>query len=109
MLNVTNYSDHPSRHGYTIFRFYEKERAAYFEQLLNEETIWFETDIDNESVKTTYFFGVKNSDFKKVQNKNFLVNAKYREPFIPNSYLRWTVVLFALGAITLSIVGYFSS
>ena len=65
MFNITNYSEHPTRPGHTIFRFNEKQRAELFSSLLEKENIWFESDIHNKKDKVTYFFGVKNASLKK--------------------------------------------
>ena len=64
MFNITNYYDHPIRPGYTIFKFFDKNRAVYFEELLKKESVWFESSID-EDEKMIYLFGVKKSDHKK--------------------------------------------
>ena len=54
MFDITNYSDHPTRPGFVIFKFFKLERAEYFEELLKKENVWFESSI-NESDKTIYF------------------------------------------------------
>ncbi len=104
MLNITNYSDHPTRIGYTVYRFFEKERADYFEELLSKDNIYFETSIE-ESGNTIYLFGVKKGDAKKAMNANYLVSGKYRNKIIPNNYFRWGVIVFFLVALTLAILG----
>ena len=104
MFNITNSSEHPTRPGHTIFHFYEKKRADLFTDLLEEENIWFESDIQNENDKITYFFGVKNATLKKVNQKNYLVNAQFRKPFIPNIYFRWIVFAIAIFMVVLTIL-----
>ena len=104
MFNITNSSDHPTRPGHTIFHFYEKKRADLFTSLLEKENIWFESDIHNEDDKTTYFFGVKNATLKEVNQKNYLVNAQFRKPFIPNIYLRWIVFSITIIIIVLAVI-----
>ena len=42
MFNITNNFEHPTRPGYFVFRFREKVRADYFEELLKKEGVWFE-------------------------------------------------------------------
>jgi len=106
MLNITNYSDHPTRIGYTVYRFFEKERAEYFEELLKKENIYFESSIE-ETGNTLYLFGVKKGDAKMAMNANFLASAKYRNKIIPNTYFRWGVILFAVIMIALAIIGAF--
>lgn len=104
MLNILNYKDHPTRIGYTVYRFFEKERADYFEELLKKDNIQFESSIE-ENGNTLYLFGVKKGDSKKAMNANYLVSAKYRNKIIPNTYFRWGIILFALAMITLAIIG----
>ncbi|MBI2279181.1 MAG: hypothetical protein HYU68_00590 [Bacteroidetes bacterium] len=109
MLNITNYNEHPTRKAYTIFHFFNPERATYFENLLKEQQIWHESDVEETPSKTTYFYGVKNSDFKKVQQLNYLVNAKFRKPTIPFKPLRIAVYLVAIAVLTLAIIGFFKT
>ena len=80
MLNITNYTDHPTRIGYTVYRFFEKERADYFEELLTKNNIYFESSIEENKI---YLFGVKKGDSKQAMNANYLVSAKYRKKIIP--------------------------
>ena len=58
MLNLTNYADHPTRIGYTVYRFFEKERADYFEAILTKENVYFEIDVE-EHENTIYLFGIE--------------------------------------------------
>ncbi|MDG1475837.1 MAG: hypothetical protein P8Q14_01695 [Vicingaceae bacterium] len=104
MLNILNYSDHPTRVGYTVYRFFEKERADYFEELLIKENVSFESSIE-ESGNTLYLFGIKKGDAKKAMNANYLVSAKFRNKIIPNTYFRWGVILFAITMITIAVIG----
>ena len=108
MFNITNYFDHPTRPGYTIFKFYDKNRAIFFEELLKKENIWFEASVD-EAEKTIYLFGVKKADYKKTMNANFLVTANYRSKIIPNIYLRWLVIVISIAILLLAIVGAIKS
>lgn len=103
MFNITNYFDHPTRIGYTVFKFYEKQRAEYFEELLKKDNIWFEYSIEEDN--TVYLFGIKKGDFKKTMNANYLVSAKYRKKIIPNIYFRWGVIIIVISIITLAIIG----
>ena len=92
MFNITNSFDHPTRPGHIIFRFYEKEKAALFKSLLDKDSIWYEADVDKEPHKTTYLFGIKNTDLKAVNHKNYLVNAQFRKRIIPNPIFRWALI-----------------
>ena len=104
MLDITNYSDHPTRIGYTVFKFYEKQRADYFEELLKKDAIWYESSID-EDRKTIYLFGVKKSNLKAAFNANYLVSARYRKPIFPNVYFRWILLIVTIGLLILAIIG----
>jgi hypothetical protein len=104
MLNLTNYADHPTRIGYTVYRFFEKERADTFEEILTKENIYFETSIE-EDENTIYLFGVRKGDAKQVMNANYLVSAKYRNKIIPNTYFRWGILLFFFTVLALALIG----
>ena len=103
MINITNYSDHPTRMGFTIFRFNNKQRAEYFETLLKQDGIWHEASIEEDN--SIYLFGVKKGDFKKAMHANYLVSAKYRSRTIPNKYIGLAILVVVFAAITLAIFG----
>jgi hypothetical protein len=105
MLNILNYSDHPTRIGYTVFRFHEKERSDYFEELLKKDAIRFEFSYEEEN--NLFLFGVKKGDFKKASHANFLVSGKFRNKIIPNTYFRWGIIIFAALMLLLAIIGAF--
>jgi len=109
MFNITNSFEHPTRPGHTVYRFYEKQRANYFEKLLTQDNIWYEADVDIDSGKTIYFFGIKNRDTKIVNSKNYLVAGKYRKPLISNSILRWVLPIITITITVLAVVGYLKS
>lgn len=109
IFNITNSFEHPTRPGHTIFKFYQKERADYFEKLLLEEEVWYESDCDKINNNDVYFFGFKNAHLKKVNNINYLVSAKFRKPFIPNPLLKWIVIIFSVTLFFLAIIGYLKS
>ncbi len=103
MLNILNYSDHPTRIGYVVFRFHKKERSDHFNELLNAKNIPFEFSFEKEH--ELYLFGVKKGDFKKASQANYLVSAKYRNKIIPNKYFRWGIILFGILMVLLAIIG----
>lgn len=104
MLNITNYSDHPTRIGFTVFKFREKQRANHFEALLEEDNIWFEASVEADNL---YLFGVKKGDFKKAMNANYLVSAKFRNKIIPNVYVGWVIIIITIAIISLAVVSAF--
>ena len=109
MFNITNYFDHPTRPGYTVFKFFEKQRAAYFEELLKAQNIWFEFSVEEKEDKSIYLFGVRTSDHKKALNANYLVSSRFRKPTIPNIFVRWIIFAVALTAIVIAILGAIKS
>tara|TARA_Y100000589_G_scaffold328039_1_gene371187 strand:- start:9790 stop:10146 length:357 start_codon:yes stop_codon:yes gene_type:complete len=109
ILNITNYREHPTRPGYTVFHFFDDKQANDFKKLLEENTIWFESDVDKKDGKTIYLFGVRNSDLKKAVNLNYLVIGKYRKPFIPNLYFKWFVVVLGVLLVVAAVIGYLKS
>ncbi len=109
ILNITNFRDHPTRNGYTVFHFFDSRQAEDFKFLLDKNHIWYETDTDRKNGRIIYFFGIRNSDLKTVVKLNYVVIGKYRKPFIPNAFLRWTVILFGIFLVVLAIVGYFKT
>lgn len=104
MLNLTNYDDHPSRPGYKVYRFYDKNRADYFESLLIEKEMWYESSVADEP-REEFLFGIRVADHKEALQINYLVSAKYRKKTVPYPYLRIIIYIVAVGMITLAILG----
>ncbi len=109
MFNITNYFDHPTRPGYTVFKFFEKQRATYFEELLKEQNIWYESSLEENNEKNIYLFGVRKGDEKKALKANYLVSGKYRKPTISNLYVRLIIFTISLTLIVLAILGALKS
>jgi len=121
-LGLVNYKDHPADNRYKVFNFNTKAEADYFEQLLNEKNISYETDqemvedkavinlVPSESkMMTMFLFAVNQRDFDKAQKANYLVSAKFRQPTIKNKYLRIGLLVFFFLVLTLGIVSYMMS
>ena len=109
MFNITNYFDHPTRPGYTVFKFFEKQRATYFEELLKEQNIWYESSVEETEDKSIFLFGVRIGDHKKALNANYLVSGKYRKPTIANVFVRWIIFAVAITLVVLAILGAIKS
>lgn len=107
MFNITNYFEHPTRPGYYVFRFREKVRAAYFEELLIKDNVWFEKS-EEEDENPLYLYGIKLNDYKKAINANYLVSAKYRRKTISSIYIRIIIYVVAVTILSLAIIGAFS-
>lgn len=109
IFRITNYYDHPTNPTYTVFHFFQEERAQTFEELLKESKIPFEKHLDDEGGRKIYLFGVSNIHRKKAVRINFVTIGKYREKFVPYRWMRWALYLFALALISLAIIGYIKS
>lgn len=105
MFNITNYFDHPSRPGFTVFKFHEEQRARYFEELLKEQSIWYESTKDEK----VYLFGIRKGDYRTALKANYLVSGKYRKKTVPNRIVRWTFYLLVIVGLTLAIIGMIKS
>jgi hypothetical protein len=107
-LGLVNYKKHPSDKNYYIFNFYSQEESDLFEELLTKENCWFEKDVSvlEKKEETIYLFGIEDNDFRKAEQANFMVYAKYRKHLIPNKIARWSFILLFLAIVTMAIVGY---
>lgn len=109
MLNLVNYKEFPGDNRYRVFYFNTVEEANVFEQFLKEKNVWYERSTDAEGSKTRYLFGIHKDDFNRAQKANFLTNAQFRKPFMPDKIFRYIVMILAFGTILLGIVGYYLS
>lgn len=108
-LGLVNYVQHPSNPDYIVFRFADVERATTFQTALEDNKIWYERSEEMGRMRLFYLFGVHRHDYDKVQRINFEVEAKHRDFIIGNTFLRWFLILFSTGIITLAFVGYCTS
>ena len=106
-MYITNSHDHPTNEMYKVYHFKTKEQALYFEELLSEKKIQFESDEERAHGKTMYLFGIRKNDIDEVTALNYLTIGKFRKPFISNSVFRWFVVLLGISALALALVGFF--
>ena len=105
MILGINFYEHPSRQRTYVFEYTQKERADYFEDLLQREGIKFERETHDKDGKETFFFGVNKEDLKVARNANYLAYAKYRKPFIADPALRYFTLGLSVVIGTLIILG----
>jgi hypothetical protein len=105
-LGFVNYVQHPTDNNYVVFRFTDHPRATEFKTKLQQKNIWFEEGDGEMRTKKAYLFAVHKSDYKKTQAINYEVAAKYRKFIIPNTFMRYFVVVIGLGILSLAIAGY---
>ena len=106
-MNITNSHDHPTNEMYKVYHFKIKEQAVYFEELLSEKNIQFESDEELAHGKTLYLYGIRKNDMDEVTKLNYLAIGKFRKPFIANSAFKWFVVLLGVSALAFALVGFF--
>lgn len=88
----------------TVFFFTQLDHSNYFKSLLTKENISYEFEVDKESDK--FYFGISNSELKRVKKLNFLVFAKYRKPFIQSWFIKFMLLGITALFIILAIIGY---
>ena len=101
-FNLANWEQHPSDSRYFIFRFNKSHFAENFEERLKSESI----EYHNHEEDGQFMFAVGSNDFDKARKLNYLVMAKHREPMIRNGFLRWSLVLFVIAAVTIAFIGH---
>ena len=106
---LVNYVDHPTNKSYRVFNFNTKKEADLFENKLDAKNIWFEKDEEEHGDQTLYLFAVKEREFNKAQDANFMVSAETRKHIIPIAFLRYALVIFFFAVLTLAIIGYIKS
>ena len=109
LFDFTNYREHPTQKEYQVFHFVRKDQANFFENLLIEHKIGFERENDPQEKGMVYYFAIKRSDLKVVEKLNDMTIGQYRDKFIPNSGLRWFVLIVGMLAISMAIAGYVKS
>jgi hypothetical protein len=105
-LGFVNYTQHPSNPNYVVYRFTDSERADSFRELLNSDAIDFEEDQEQKKQLTYTLFAIHQKNYKKTMKMNFKVEQKHKKPIIPFRILRWSVLVFGLGILLLSILSY---
>ena len=108
-LGFVNYVTHPENNKYIVFRFADSARSDSFEKELVAEKIWHEKSDEEKRGKTYDLFAIHTSDFKKVQQINYKVEAGHKKYIISNKPIRIIVLIFGLVVLTLTLVGYFKS
>ena len=105
-LGFVNYTQHPSNPNYVVYRFTDQNRADSFRTLLKAHHVEFEEDQEQKKQQTYTLFAIHQKYYKKTMKMNFKVEQKHKKPIIPFRILRWSVVIFGMGIILLSILSY---
>lgn len=105
-FDFTNWREHPSDNRFEVFFFESKKEGDYFEQLLSDNGIKYESYVDESEPKYQFFYATKKIDSKQVINLNHLTIGQFRSRFISNSILRYALVIAMLIIMGLAIIGY---
>jgi hypothetical protein len=104
-IDLTNYREHPTNTSYLVFKFKIKEQQQYFIELLQQQNIYCEFDSEETPNGTLYLVGAKKIHEKQLVKLNNLAIGKYRKPFVGNTFLKWTLVLFFFAVMVIAILG----
>jgi hypothetical protein len=105
-LGLVNYVKHPENRNYIVFRLADEDRAEAFEQELITGKIWYEKGDEMKRSRKFILFGIHKNDFNAVQQINYMVEARFKKPFIPFAAFRWALILFSLTVLVLATLGY---
>lgn len=105
-LGFVNFTKHPNNPNFLVYRFTDIARANSFREELKANNIVFEEDTEEKKQVTYTLFALHKKHYKKTMQMNFKVEGQHKKPLIPFRLLRWTVLLFGLGILLLSILSY---
>jgi hypothetical protein len=105
-IKYANFEPHERQRNFTVFYFYAKDHADYFEALLLEEGIPFERGFGKDMLRR-HLFGIHRKYQSKAEELNDEVGNYYRKPFLGEKSFRNFVLIFTLSAIILALLGYF--
>ena len=105
-LGFVNYTQHPTNPKYIVYRFTDEKRANSFRVLLSENNIELEEDSEEKKQQTYTLFAIHQKNYKKSMKLNFEVEKKHKKPLIPFKIFRWSVVIFGIAILLLSILSY---
>jgi hypothetical protein len=104
MISTINFQDHPTNRNIKVFFFSNVEHANHFESLLQEQSIDFEKQIDEDGDQRIYY-GIHIRHFKESKRLNYLTIGKFRNKFIPDLFFRILLISISLLVVGLSIAG----
>ncbi|HKL39451.1 MAG TPA: hypothetical protein VJ894_02175 [Cryomorphaceae bacterium] len=105
-IKYANFEPHHKQRNFTVFYFYAKDHADYFEALLIENEIPFERGSGQDMVRR-HLIGLHRTHQEKAEILNNEVGNYYRKPFLGTNSLRNFVLIFTLIVIVLALVGYY--
>jgi hypothetical protein len=106
-IKYANFEPHAKQRNYTVFYFYAKDHADYFEALLLENKIPFERGSGQDMVRR-HLIGIHRSYQERAEELNNEVGNYYRKPFLGSQRRRNFVLFFTLMVILVALLGYIS-
>lgn len=107
-FDLTNWREHPTNKSYHVFFFKTIEEGKFFENLLQEHKIPFESQAYNDSRYSSYI-AVHRNNLQQCIKLNNLTLGTFRKPFIPNRSIGYVFIAISAVIITLAIIGYFKN
>ncbi len=104
-MRLTNNYEHAGDNRFMVYEYYLDEHADEFQAMLEEKGIVFERFKDDDD-GAPHLFGIEKIYLKEATWCNNMMHSKHRKPMIPNTFLRWALLVITTVAITLAIVGY---
>lgn len=105
ILSLVNHQSHPTRPGYLVYYFKQREHAEYFEEMMKEKGLFYERFDEFRNKEHIYWFGVREQDHDAVEIINYTVKGKFRQPLIKDKGARYVVLGVGVLAILLAIIG----
>lgn len=105
-MMLSNYKEHPVKTNYLIFSYTNINMANTFEELLQQQNIPFEKDEEGYGENNVFMLAVKTQYRKEAIKNNFIAYGKHRKPLISNKVVKYVLLLFFFGLITLALLGY---
>jgi len=113
-LNITNHQPHPTRSAYMVIHYATQEKADHFEAQLKEKGYFYEKGAETEGegeneVITRHLFGVKVTDFEKINVLNYATIGTFRSRSIPDKGARNVITIIGVVLILFAFAGYLHS
>ncbi len=105
-FHYKNFEDHPRQRSFSVFYFYAKENADYFESLLIEHEVPYERGIAKDMLRR-HLIGIHKSHQEIAEKLNDETGNMFRKPFLSDNVMRNFVLILTLIVIILALAGYF--
>lgn len=102
LIDLTNYSEHPTQPGWMVFRYPTVEHAKEMVSQLEAAGLQSESDLLD---GPPYMVGTRIGSRSTAERLNYVVLGKFRKPFIYNRFLKWAIIIFTLAILALAIGG----